>query len=276
MGIRGAALGELLGNASGIAVLTIAYFQKANRTEFSILKSFRYSSEVLGKLLRYGSPTGAEIFSAFVCFNAIVLIFHSCGALSATAATIMLNWDMVSFVPLIGFEIAVTSMVGRYMGARKPDSAHNAVISGIKLGQLYSTTILILFLFFPFMLVDIFRPEGNNDVFSQARPIAATMLRMASIYVLTNAAFVVFIGALRGAGDTVYAMTIAVSSHWGMVLSIALILKVFHYGVLAGWGTLIGVFLVFFTLVTRRYLGGKWRSLKIVESEPPTLQKTEG
>lgn len=268
MGIRGAAIGELIGSASALAVLAFEYFKYKNRQEFSIMKSLHFSREVIGKLLRYGSPTGCEMFTVLICFNAIILIFDSCGSLTATAATIMLNWDMVAFVPLIGFEIAVTSMVGRYMGAGKPDSAHKAVISGMKLGQLYSTAVLVLFLVFPHVLVDVFRPAGQNELYAQAHPIAVTMLRMAAIYVLINAAFVVFIGALRGAGDTLYAMTVGIASHLVIVLALVLVLKVFGRGPIAGWGTLIGVFLIFFTVVAKRYWSGKWRSLRVVEGGP--------
>jgi len=94
------------------------------------------------------------------------------------------------------------------------------------------------------------------------------MLRMAAIYVLINAAFVVFIGALRGAGDTLYAMTVGIASHLVIVLALVLVLKVLGRGPIAGWGTLIGVFLIFFTVVAKRYWSGKWRSLRVVEGGP--------
>jgi len=269
LGIRGAAYGALTGSASGLLILLIAYLRKKNRTEFNIMQSFHFSSEVIRKLLRYGSPTGLEMFSAFLSYNAIVLIFHSCGAVTATAATIMLNWDMVSFVPLIGFEIAVTSLVGRYMGARRPDFAHNSVISGMKLGQLYSVIILVLFLFFPAMLVNIFRPTEGNDIFLKAQPTAIWMLRAASIYILTNAAFVVFIGALRGAGDTFWAMALAITAHWTMVVALAGLLKVAHLSPEAGWLSIIAVFLIFFGLVCKRYFDGKWKTLHIIETHEP-------
>lgn len=271
LGIRGAAYGALTGSASGLLVLLAAYLKRKNRKEFHVMHSFHFSSEVIRKLLRYGSPTGLEMLSAFLSYNAIILIFHSCGAITATAATIMLNWDMVSFVPLIGFEIAVTSLVGRYMGGRKPDSAHNSVISGMKLGQLYSMVILVLFLFFPSMLVNVFRPSDGNEIFLKAQPTAIWMLRAASIYILTNAAFVVFIGALRGAGDTFWAMSLAITSHWTMVLALAVLLKVTHLSPEAGWLSIIVVFLLFFALVCKRYFGGKWKTLHIIESQNPVV-----
>ena len=89
-------MAKWIGSASGLAVLVFAYLRKQNREESAIVRSFRFDASAAGKLLRYGSPTGLEMFSGFMAFNALVLIFHSRGLVTATAATIMLNWDCSS------------------------------------------------------------------------------------------------------------------------------------------------------------------------------------
>ena len=52
----------------------------------------------------------------------MILLFHSHSLATATAVTIVFNWDMVSFVPLL-IQIGVVSTVGRYMGAGRPEIA---------------------------------------------------------------------------------------------------------------------------------------------------------
>ncbi len=271
LGIRGAACGALIGSASGLAVLVLAYLRKQNRRAFDIRHSLRFDYSIAKKLLRYGSPTGLEMLSGFMGFNALILIFHSLGPVTATASTIMLNWDMVSYVPLIGFEIAIISMVGRYMGAGRPELAHRSVVSGMKLGQIYSMVILVLFLFLPNTLVDWFRPSGPSEVYQQSVSTAVVMLRLAAIYVLINAGFVVFVGALRGAGDTFWAMSMGVTVHWVMVLALAVALHRWHFSPEMGWGVIVGIFVLFFGIVCLRYRGGKWRSIRLVEAEPPIV-----
>jgi multidrug resistance protein, MATE family len=269
LGIRGAAFGALIGSASGLAVLLFAYLRKQNRREFDLRHSLRLDLSIAKKLLRYGSPTGFEMLSGFMAFNAMILIFHSLGPVTATAATIMLNWDMVSYVPLIGFEIAIISMVGRYMGAGRPDLAHRSVISGMKLGQIYSMVILVLFLFLPATLVHWFRPMGPSEVYQQAVPTAVVMLRLAAIYVLINAGFVVFVGALRGAGDTFWAMGMGIAVHWVMVMALAVALHWYQFSPEAGWGVVVGIFVLFFGILFLRYRGGKWQTIRLVEAETP-------
>ncbi|MBF0594647.1 MAG: MATE family efflux transporter [Candidatus Omnitrophica bacterium] len=268
MGIRGAAYGTLIGGFSGFLVLIAAYLNRRNALDFGLAKSFRFDREAMFKLLRFGTPSGVELFLNILAFNATVLIFHAHGLVTATAATIVLNWDLVSFVPLIGVEIGVTSLVGRYMGAGDPDTAHRATMSGFKLGLAYSSVILFLFLCFPEMLVRIFQPSGTGAIFDTAAPLAVMMVRLASIYVLVEALFVVFIGALRGAGDTFWAMAISVSLHWIVVGALYVMLRMLNMSPLAGWAALVGLFFVFSFIVFFRYQTGNWRKIKVVEPLP--------
>ncbi len=271
LGIKGAAYGTILGGISGLLVLAISYFRKSHWVEFALSKSFRFDKEVMKKLLRFGSPTGAEMFLNILAFNAMVMTFHAHGLVTATAATIVLNWDLVSFVPLIGVEIGVMSLVGRSMGAGDPDSAHRAAMSGLKLGLVYSFFILILFVGFPSYLVNMFRPAGSGEVFYAAFPAAMAMLRLASLYVMVEALFIVFIGALRGAGDTLWAMGMSVGLHWFMASILFVMLRVLGMSPVAGWGSVVVLFLIFSGIVFLRYRSGQWRKIRIVDTVRPAM-----
>jgi multidrug resistance protein, MATE family len=196
---------------------------------------------------------------------------------TATAVTIVFNWDMVSFVPLLGIQIGVVSLVGRYMGAGRPDIAERVAISGLKMGWAYSSVILILFVSFPEQLVSIFRPMGPDEIFAEAAPLAVSMLRLAALYVLADAVMVVFSGTLRGAGDTFWAMCISVGLHWLLVPTLVLSLHVFDFSPLSAWLLLILFFLAFSGVFYLRYRSGKWKTLTVVsggKTSPATVQET--
>lgn len=165
LGIRGSAYGTITGGVCSLLILVIAYFFGNNHGEFGIRDSLKFDWDVMRKLLKFGYPAGMEFFLNFGAFTAIVTLFESRGQVVATAASVTFNWDMVAFVPLIGIEIAVTSLVGRYMGARKPDQAHHAAMSGIKLGSIYSLIMLMLFAFIPYTLINLFKPSVDDTVF---------------------------------------------------------------------------------------------------------------
>ncbi len=276
MGIRGAAYGTILGGLCGLAVLVWAYLDKPNRTAYGLLSSFRFDADVMKKLCRFGYPAGLEFFLNLLAFNILILIFCSRGVVIAAAITIVFNWDMVSFVPLIGVNIGVTSMVGRYMGAGLPDTAHRATMSGLKMAWAYTCCTLIAFAFFPHYLVGVFRPEGSDAVFGQVFPLAVAMLRLAALYVMTDALFLVFGGALRGAGDTFWAMCLSVTFHWTMVAILSVLLYVFNIGALGAWMTLCLIFMAFCVAFYLRYRGGKWRTMHVVESEPHATPSPAG
>ncbi|MCE5324524.1 MATE family efflux transporter [bacterium] len=269
MGIRGAAYGTIAGGLSGLLILMTAYFFGNKYKEYSIGKSYRFDLDVMRKLLKFGYPAGLEFFLTLSAFTAIIMLFQSLGQTVATAATITFNWDMVGYVPLIGIEIAVTSLVGRYMGAGRPDTAHHVAMSGIKAGILFSAVMMVLFLTIPYPLINIFRPDVNDTVFTNAMPLTVFMVRLMSLYVLLEAIIIAFCGALRGAGDTFFAMCMSVILHWLMVVILFVMFRVMHLSAQAGWVAMILWFMVLFIAFWMRYRSGRWREIKVINNEEP-------
>ncbi|MGL4369723.1 MAG: MATE family efflux transporter, partial [Spirochaetota bacterium] len=200
LGLRGAAIATVAGSACAVAILLLSYFGKQNRHEFFSHQSCHFDFAIMKKLLYYGYPAGLELFLNFLAFSCVIQIFQSAGETVATATTIMFNWDLVSYIPLLGIEIAVTSLVGRYMGAQQPETAKHAAYSAVKVGTMYSFIILVLFVCIPQTLVYVFSPDPLTALFAQSVPLAVSMIRIAAFYVLAEAMMSAFVGALRGAG----------------------------------------------------------------------------
>ena len=261
MGISGAALATIFGNICALLILFAVYFKKSNRTTFSVLSSFRFDKVIMKKLIRFGFPAGVEFFLNFVIFTILTGIFHSCGNVAATAVTIMFSWDLVTFIPLLGIEISVTSLVGRYLGAKRPDIAYKAAISAVKTGLFFSSAVLIVFIFAPWPLVQVFAPDNFNPIFEQAAPTAVNMIRIASFYVLAEAVMVAFIGTLRGAGDTFFSMVASVTMNIFILPVVYLSLKVFNMPIEVAWSLLVVCFLVFCVVLSFRFKSGKWKNM---------------
>lgn len=266
LGLRGAACGTIFANLCGLLVLAALYLKRENRQGYQVRQSLRFDARVMGKLLRYGSPAGGEMFLNLLAFTLMILIFHGSGLVTATAITLVFNWDLVSFIPLIGIQVAVVSLVGRYMGAQQPEIAARVTHSGLKMAMFYSSLILLLFASCPAQLIAIFEPAVSDPIFAQARPLAVSMLRLAAFYVLADAMMVVFSGALRGAGDTFWTMCLSVGMHWLLVLVLWGLLKVAGFSALTAWMTLVLFFLVFCGLFYLRYRSGKWKTLVVVDA----------
>ncbi|MFH1714931.1 MAG: MATE family efflux transporter [Elusimicrobiota bacterium] len=264
LGVSGAAIGTIIGAFCGFLVLAFSYFKKSNLKAYNILRSFKFNASIMKLLLRFGYPTGLEMFLNLLAFTIIIMIFQGHSPATAAAATIVFNWDMVSFLPLLGLEIGLISLVGRYMGAKKQDYAHTSVMSAVKVGIIYSTIIFILFVLFPEYLVNIFKPVSFSQVFADAFPTAVFMIRLASLYVLVEVGIIIFSGALRGAGDTFWVMSVSVSLHWILVPVLLISLKILDLSTETAWALLVAIFLAFSSLFYLRYRTGKWRSIDVI------------
>jgi MATE family multidrug resistance protein len=268
MGIRGAAFGLLAGSFSGLAALAVAYFRPANRREFGVMAGLKLDLPLMRRLLRFGAPSGLEFFLNIVAFNMLVQTFHSYGVNQAAAMTIAFSWDMVSFVPLLGVNIGVISLVGRYMGARDPDTAHKATLSGLKLALAYSTCTFAMYSLFPHQLVELFRSRHDPAAFAEVRPLAVFMVRLVALYVSADAIGIVFGGALRGAGDTFRTMLLSVSGHWAMALAGLLLVRVLHAPPRVTWGLVVVLVMGLGMVLFLRYRTGHWRDIRVVETTP--------
>lgn len=50
-------------------------------------------------------------------FNLFLLMFQSYGIVQGASMAIVFNRDMLSFIPMIGLNIGVMSLIGRFVGA---------------------------------------------------------------------------------------------------------------------------------------------------------------
>jgi MATE family multidrug resistance protein len=261
--VTGAALGTLVASGLGVMVLAWAFLARHGARSLGPLPPFGLDRALMSELIRKGTPSGVEYFLNMFAFQTIVVLFQRQGEISATAASIMFAWDMVSFVPLVGVEVGVTSLVGRYTGARNRAGVRRSLRSGLKLGWAFSILILAAFVAAPGLLVDVFRGSTPSATFELARPLAVSMIRIASLYVTIEAVLLVFTGALRGVGDTWFAMVASNGLHWVLVLALWITLERLKLSTLAGWIVLVAVFSLFPLAFGLRWRSGRWRNMSL-------------
>jgi len=258
MGIRGAAIGTVTADALGMLIIIAAYFSRNNRSEFSIMTGWRFDASVMKELFHRGYPAGLEMLLNLIAFTSMVTIFHSCGEVVAAAITITFNWDMVSFIPMVGLNIAVTSLTGRYLGAKDIDSLKRSAYSGLKMAAMYSGTLFIPFLFFTGSLVGLFLTDASGVNGEQIREMSLFMVRMISLYLFGDAVLIVFSGALRGVGDTFWTMMVSVAMHFAFATVSFVMLRMLHLDARVAWIAIIAAFFFFGPIMYLRFRSEKW------------------
>ena len=265
LGVAGAAYGTLIGNLVSTVILFAKFFAKSCNSRFNTRSSFAFSWPLTRELLQKGIPSGVEMFLNMSAFQLMILMFHALGPDAATASSVMFNWDMVAYVPPMGLEVASTSLVGRYVGARDAAAATRSTYSGLKLGWGYSLLMGVFFVFLPGVLTDIFRPdmaEASAEaiaIFDAARPMSIFMLRIATFYIFVEVLLVVYAGALRGAGDTVWVMFACAIMNWCVSGALYVAAYIFHLPAHYAWIAVVAVYSTAPVIFWWRWKSGKWR-----------------
>ncbi len=266
MGIRGAAYGTIGGSLLIVTILFLAYRRHPFYQDVSKRDTWLLRKELLGRLFRFGGPAGVELFLNVFAFNVFVQLFHSMGPDVAAAVTITFNYDMVAFIPMVGLGVAVTAMVGQQMGARNPDGAHRATMLALRVGYVYASVMMLLFVFGAGGLVRAFA-GGLAPGEDRLLELSKAMLRLAAIYTLADITQLVFAGALRGAGDTRWVMYISVGLHWVMAVAAVVLIRVLALPPLTIWVFFIGFVILLGASIFARYKSGRWRSLSVIDEE---------
>ncbi len=263
LGIEGAALGTILGSATCTGVLLVTYFMPRLRAEFGTLSGLRVDLAIMRRFLHFGWPAGVEFLVNMVAFNLVVQVLHSYGADVASAVTIVFSWDMVSFIPMIGLNIGVMSLVGRYMGAGLSATAAKSAYSGLAFVIVYAGVLGLLFVFMPLPLVALFaRGEGDYEAVIE---LAVPMLRLVAAYVFFDGVYLVFGGALRGAGDTRWAMWASMALHWLLATTGLVMVLWLKAPPLLTWAVFVFEVTLLGSVFYLRFRRGKWRTIEVIE-----------
>lgn len=258
MGIAGAAVSTIVATLFSLILFITFYFKQEHLDKFLVRDSFVVDLGILRRFLRLGFPSGLELFLNVAAFNLFLLMFQSYGIVQGASAAIVFNWDVLSFIPMMGLNIGVVSLIGRFVGAQDMERTNEVIASAFLLGLSYSFVLATLYVTFRYPLVEVFAPPIGD--FSEIRELSAFMMIGLSSYAMADAIILVSGGVLRGAGDTRWLMIASVSLHWAMLVAQYFIIRVFEYGPRVSWIAFVVMLLLIALVYGLRLWGGKWRA----------------
>jgi MATE family multidrug resistance protein len=266
LGIAGAALATIIAWAVTAALFVVLIFRAENDRCFWVRRMWRLNWPVFRRLMKYGLPNGVQFFLDMFAFTFFVIMIGRLGRNQLAASNIVFAIDMLAFLPMIGFSIGLSTLVGQAIGRERPADGVQATISTLHITLLYMILIALVFVIFPHVLLDLFRTHGLSH--SQFKPISDTgviLLRFAAVYTVLDASAVVFSGAIKGAGDTRFVM-------WAMLLiSLSVMVGPVFFGIeflglrLYGAWVFISLYVGLLALVFwLRFRGGKWQKMRVI------------
>jgi MATE family multidrug resistance protein len=259
LGVVGAAWGQNIGVAVE-SLLCIAFVLVPTvRNRFNV-RDWKPRVGEMRTLVKVGVPSGLQIVADVLAWgfwsNAVMAFF---GTVGMAANNYVFRYMAVSFMPAFGISTAVTALVGRYIGRGRPDLAVRRAHLGFAVAVTYMLACAALFIAARHQLIALF------SVDPKVLSLGATLLIFAAVYQLFDAMYIVYYGALRGAGDTFVPAIATAALCWSItVLGGYLVARYATklgpagpWYVATAYGAILGVFMY------RRFVRGGWRAINL-------------
>ncbi len=229
MGLEGAAIGSIAAWALQLALLLGIFLSgpmhRKFHTRFVTTVRWKHCKE----LLKLGFPAGVQLCNDIFCWSVFlaVLVSRKFGTEHLMASTIAMRYMGLSFMPTVGIGIATTTLVGKNIGAGRGDLARRRMHASLIVAMAYMGLCGLGFWIFRYPMVSFFvrvlpsrelDPQQVQQITARIIDIGTTVLICAAIFQLFDAVGIVYIGALRGAGDTRWPMFVTMVLSWGIIV----------------------------------------------------------
>ena len=269
MGVTGAALGTILSQVVGAGVYGAIILKRDYRKAYRTLAGWRPEPALVRRLVRFGMPTGLQYSLEVGAFAVFMVIVGRIGTLELAASGIAFNLNMIVFMPMVGLSIAVSSLVGRYLGADRPDVAERAVRSALAMSFGYMAACGLLYVLGAPLLLAPYGAGADPATWPRIAEVATVLLRFVAVYSIFDMMNLIHAAGLRGAGDTVYPMVLTFVLAWIAMLVPAWVgCVVLGAGAYFAWTMASLYVLLLGLLMRRRFRAGHWKAMRVIEPAP--------
>jgi putative MATE family efflux protein len=214
LGVLGAAISTLIVRSLMVFVyLTIAYKVIGLRP-----KHIKFSLDTTKQVLRIGLPSALESWTYTVMQGIILSMINTLGAEYTTARTYINTILTYIYIFSLAFAAANAVMTGYYIGERDFNKAHRETLKTAFRSFIVVLGMTLIVNLLSGVILGLFT---QNDVIIQT---ARRVLWIAIILEFSRSLNLVFIQALRSAGDTTFPLVMAIFSMLGVAVPMAYLL----------------------------------------------------
>ena len=260
LGIYGAAIATVFGTV--VACIMSIYSLLSNDTFVSIpyivKMRIQVSSQTLLHIIKVGYSVFIEQVLMRIGFMSTAMMAAGMGTDAMAAHQVGMNILGLTFSFGDGMQVAAVALIGRSLGEGLPQKAKEYGKVCRRIGMCISIVLAIVYLLGGETLYQMFFEESNIVAYG------VQIIHVIIVIVLFQVSQVIYMGCLRGAGDTTYT---AIAS----TISVTIIRTLFSYlcGIVFAWG-ITGIWLGVladqisrFLFASIRFKTGKWTKIKI-------------
>ena len=259
LGILGAGIAALSAQIVGCAIALFTLFRSVNLPIHPrIAMIAKIDASLIRRISVIGSSSALEQLSlrvGLILFTVYVVRLGTAGYAAHNIAGSVHNY-VVNFGS--AFSVALVSLVGQNLGAKRPDLAEKYFMEAIKLCVACSAVFMAILLLFPRNLAHLFTREP--DVVDNI----IIALRILALFVAPQIIQIAVCGGLRGGGDTKWPLISTMIGVLGMRMVIGyFLIIVFEMGIAGAWLCWLMDQTSRMVIILIRYRRGKWKLVKV-------------
>jgi MATE family multidrug resistance protein len=264
MGIKGAGIATIISGFLSFFIYLFLFLNK--REEIYNVKDFKFDKELFNELLKFGVPNGVYYFLDISVWTIFLLIIGKLGITPLSSTNIAFNVNTVAFMPMLGIGTGVSILIGNYIGENKKDEGEKIAFIGFFITFIYMFLIALSYVLIPDFYIKFFKPKIYIENFEEVRKLTIILLRFVAFYSLFDTMNIIFISALRGAGDTKFIMNTFLSTSL-FLIPLYILIFFFSANVFIAW--IIATFYVIINgiIFFIRFLKGSWKKIDLMKIE---------
>jgi MATE family multidrug resistance protein len=265
-GFVGAAWATVAAQWSRAALFATLVLLPANRRRYHTTEAW-LDRKLIRRLLRFGGPSGVQMFVDVGGYSVFVLLVGKLGVAANEATSLAFRISQVAFMPVWGLGMATAVLVGQKLGEDRPDLAERAARTTLTMALAFMGGISLLFVMAPRLFLQGFftHSEGMAADAEGVELLAVELLRFVAAYNMFDAAVIIFVSVLRGAGDTKFVMRLSTFMASLLAAGAALGVYQLRMNVYEAW-TFITVWVwALGVMYYLRYRSGPWREMRVIE-----------
>ncbi len=266
-GIKGAAWATVVSLWFRVVAYAFWMMLPHYRRTYHLWTGRRFSGSIMRRLLRYGGPNGLQMLVEILGFTLFVMLVGNLGPAAMAATTLAFNINTLAFMPMLGLGIALSTIVGQQLGQNNDAMAARASWTALWMAELYMAVMAAVYVFLPDVLLWGHAMGTSPEQFAELRATTILLLRFVAAYCLFDATNVVFVSALKGAGDTrfillttMFVTPLPLVASWIGIYWFDLGLF-WCWLVATAWVSSLGV------IYLARFWQGRWRHMRVIEPE---------
>ncbi len=260
LGIEGAALATVLGTvvASVMSVASVCGKDTFVSLRYIMDEKIKPGFAAFGNIVKVGYSVFAEQILLRVGFMATSLMAAAQGTQTMAAHQVGMNIMGLSFSFGDGLQATAVALIGYSLGANNPELAKKYGSICRMIGGLISVVLAVLYLLGGGWLYGMFFEE------QEIIDIGVGIMRVIALIVVLQISQVIYMGCLRGAGDTLFtAIASTISVTIMRTAGSYFFCYVLNWGIIGIWMGVVADQLSRLILGSVRFKKGKWMQIKI-------------